>query len=303
MVQTIDLSAPGAGRKLVQVLEEDSCTFAVGHGVDPDLRRRMVAVTRAFFALDPAEKSTVRWDGTGEWKGWQPVYEGRPEMTGSRVPDLLERFEAQALAQFQLWPTTPAGFAETWTAYYAACAGVASRIVGLLVDELDLPRELLPAWTSGQFANLVANHYLAQPEPPEPGQVRTGAHTDRGGFTLLWAEQVPGGLEVRRPGSTDWTAVLIPEDAYLLQVGDMLSRWVNGRIKANVHRVANPPRDVAATASRLALVYFHYPSLDTTIVPAPSCVTGRTLPPLAAREHFFHRQEHFKTSPDYAGVG
>ena len=195
------------------------------------------------------------------------------------------------------------GFREAWLAYYFSCATLASRLVEVVAAELGLPEEDVPAWTEGQFANLVANHYPPQLEPPLPGQTRVGAHTDRGGITLLAADEAPGGLEVRLAGQR-WVPVVIPADAYVLQVGDLFARWTNRRLPANVHRVVNPPREVAATASRLALVYFHYPALDARVVPAPSCVTADrpALPPLVCGEHLLARQEAFKVRVDEAYV-
>ena len=294
-VPTVDLTASHAGEVLVEALERSSSALVVGHDVDPSLRAEMVATSRAFFARPEAEKAAVRWPGTGPWHGWQPVYAGAAELTGDRVPDLLERFEVQDLGSYDLWPTAPAGFAEVWTAYYDACASLASRLITTMAEVLDLPRDLLPAWTDGQFANLVANHYLPQPDPPEPGQTRVGAHTDRGGVTLLAADEAPGGLEVRL-GERRWTPVVIPPEAYVVQVGDLFSRWTNRRVPANVHRVVNPPREVAATASRLAIVYFHYPALDAVVEPAPSCVgaDGPRVEPIVAGEHLFRRQDAFK---------
>ena len=89
---------------------------------------------------------------------------------------------------------------------------------------------------------------------------------------------------------------MIPADAYVVQVGDLFSRWTNRRIPANLHRVVNPPRDVAAQASRLALVYFHYPALDAVVSPAPSCVDDErpAIEPIGAGEHLLRRQEAFK---------
>jgi isopenicillin N synthase-like dioxygenase len=282
---------------LVEALTADSAVLIEGHGIDPVLRERMVDLTRSFFDLDPKEKERVRWDGRGWWSGWQPVYSGAAELTGSRLPDLLERFEVQELDHFRRWPARPVGMRAVWSAYYEACRALSDQIVTLLADEVDLPREELDAWTRRQFANLCANHYPGQVQAPQPGQVRTGAHTDRGGLTLLWADQAPGGLEIRPPGSRDWVPVWIPADAILLQVGDLLARWVNGRIRANVHRVVNPPAELAASASRLALVYFHYPAMDTLVRPAPSCVGAArpALPPLQTEEHFFLRQESYKS--------
>ncbi|MCU1488041.1 MAG: 2OG-Fe(II) oxygenase [Actinomycetia bacterium] len=302
-VPVVDLAAPSAGADLVRSLELASSALIVGHGVDLSLRQDVIARSREFFALPREVKQQVRWPGTGPWHGWQPVYEGAADIIGTRVPDLVERFEVHEVDEFSLWPDEVAGFREAWLAYYFSCATLASRLVRVVAAELDLPEEELPAWTDGQFANLVANHYLPQPEPPLPGQTRVGAHTDRGGVTLLAADEAPGGLEVRLAGQR-WVPVVIPPDAYVLQVGDLFARWTNRRLPANVHRVVNPPREVAATASRLALVYFHYPALDARVVPAPSCVTADrpALAPLVCGEHLLARQEAFKVRVDEAYV-
>ena len=291
----VDLSSPSAGADLVAALEYASSAVLVNHGIDLVLRAEVIALSRQFFALDREEKAKVRWPGTGAWFGWQPVYEGAADLTGSRVPDLVERFEAHEIETFSLWPASPAGFADAWKRYYLACSELASHLMTLAVAELDLPADQLPNWTDRQFANLVANHYPPQPVPPLAGQTRVAAHADRGGITLLAADEAPGGLEVRL-GERVWTSVVIPNDAYVVQVGDLFSRWTNRRIPANLHRVVNPPRDVAATASRLALVYFHYPALDTVIEPAPSCVTADrpAMATLVAGEHLLRRQEAFK---------
>jgi len=259
----------------------------------------MSAISAAFFDLSEDEKSLVRWPGTGPWHGWQPVYAGAQELTGDRVPDLVERFEVQEIDDFGLWPERPAGLRTTWIAYYRACAGLASRLMMGIAAALDLPESELGPWTTGQFANLVVNNYPAQPEPPLPGQVRVGPHGDRGGFTLLAADAAPGGLQVRLPGSSRWIGVQIPPEAYLVQAGDLLSRWTNRIIRPNAHQVINPPREVAATARRQAVVFFHYPALDHVVVPAPSCVAASGSPPMTplhAGDHLLRRQAAFAVS-------
>jgi isopenicillin N synthase-like dioxygenase len=298
-VPLVDLDATGAATDLTDALASASCAFVVNHGVDLGLRLRLHAVSREFFGLPRHEKAKVRWPGTGYWHGWQPVYEGAEDITGTRVPDLVERFEVQEIDTYTFWPEQPAGFVDTWTAYYRACATLSSRLMTLLADALSLPANELEPWTDRQFANLVVNNYPAQPEPPLEGQVRVGSHTDRGGFTLLWADQAPGGLEVRATGSSEWTSVAFPPDVFLVQAGDLLARWTNNVIRANVHRVVNPPREAAAAAQRTALVYFHYPALDATITPAPSCVGDHpSLPSVVSGEHLLRRQEQFKVRTD-----
>jgi isopenicillin N synthase-like dioxygenase len=208
-------------------------------------------------------------------------------------------------AAFALWPRRPARMAGVWTDFYAAMYDLASKIMCLLADAYDLPADEIPAWTDRQFSNLVVNYYPAQPTPPPVGQLRQHAHTDIGGLTLLWADDAPGGLEVLLPGEETgrlpgeeagdraWTPVRVPPGAFLIQAGDLLARWTNHRIRANVHRVVNPPAAIGSDAERFSVVFFHHPDLDAEVRPAPSCRRpGQREPrPVHAGTHVIRRQQ------------
>ena len=315
-VPVVDLQSSSPA-DFVAALRESSCLFITGHGVPADLMAEMVATSTEFFDQPRERKLPTRWPGDGLWRGWQPVYEGDADLTGGRVPDLLERFEislsgprdetpaglAASASTFSLWPSQPASFTAVWTRYYAALGALASRLMTAVIDTLDLPGEVAAAWTSDHYANLVAINYIAQETPPEPGQLRIRQHTDRGGLTLLWADQAPGGLEVMLPHSREWIPVLIPPGAFLVQAGDLLARWTSHVIRPNIHRVVNPPAAVAATSRRISIPYFHYPRLDLLVEPAPSCLAPGRRParPVVAGEHAFARQEDYKGADD-AGV-
>ncbi|HEX3713495.1 MAG TPA: 2OG-Fe(II) oxygenase family protein [Trebonia sp.] len=307
-VPTVDL-ASSSPAEFVAALSESSCLFITGHGVPARLTAAMAEVSTAFFDLPREHKLPTRWPGDGLWRGWQPVYEGAADLTGGRVPDLLERFEValsgprdgslEALAStFSLWPSEPPGFAGIWTRYYAALGGLASRLMTAVIETLGLPAEAAAAWTGEHYANLVAINYIAQETPPAPGQLRIRQHTDRGGLTLLWADQSPGGLEVMLPHSREWVPVLIPDGAFLVQAGDLLARWTSHVIRPNIHRVVNPPAELAATSRRISIPYFHYPRLDLLVEAAPSCLPAggarRPARPVIAGEHAFRRQEDYK---------
>jgi isopenicillin N synthase-like dioxygenase len=308
-VPTIDL-ATEPPTAFVDALRTSSCVFITGHGVPADLVAAMVAVSTEFFDLPREQKLPTRWAGDGLWRGWQPVYEGAPELTGGRAPDLLERFEvalsgprdetpaglAASAATFPLWPSEPASFTAVWTRYYAALGNLANRLMTSVIDALALPAEVAAAWTDEHYANLVTINYIAQETAPEPGQLRIRQHTDRGGLTLLWADQSPGGLEVMLPHSREWVPVQIPADAFLVQAGDLLARWTSHVIRPNIHRVVNPPADVAAASRRISVPYFHYPRLDLLVEAAPSCLGAgrRAARPVIAGEHAFSRQEDYK---------
>jgi isopenicillin N synthase-like dioxygenase len=310
-IPTVDLAAPGADAALADALITSQCAFVINHGVPAELRSRMASISAAFFDLPDDAKSAVRWPGTGRWAGWQPVYAGVTELTGERVPDLIERFEMFEPDTFARWPGTAGGFdadgfRTTWVDYHRACADLSTRLMVMLADQLDLPADEMGPWTDGQYANLVVNNYPAQTTPPVEGQARTMAHTDRGGITLLSADDAPGGLEVRLHGSGHWTPVIIPTEAYLVQAGDLLARWTNRVIRANIHRVVNPPAEVAATARRQAVVYFHYPNLDAVVTPAPACVAAsgeQALAPLHAGDHLMFRQASFAKTGEAVGYG
>jgi isopenicillin N synthase-like dioxygenase len=292
-IPVLDLSAT-AGSELVADLQSSSCVFLTGLGTfGPDLAA-MMASSRAFFDLPEREKLAVRWSGTGPWQGWQPVYESGPTASP------LERFEvalpdpdgfagnAEWAGTFRQWPAYPQDMTVTWARYYRTMRELANHLVILIAEALSLPETDLPAWTANQHSNLCVNHYLAQVEPPKSGAIRSGAHTDIGGLTLLWAENNPG-LEAQLGPDGTWVPVVFPPDALLLQAGDLLHWWSGGVIPANNHRVVNPSRDPEVEQSdRYSVVFFHHPDLDASIA-ADQATT------LSARDHVMARQRNSYT--------
>jgi isopenicillin N synthase-like dioxygenase len=276
--------------------------FLTNHGVSPDLRRRMIDISVEFFELPLEERELVAWDGQGVWNGWMPnggVYHRRGS---GEPPNLVEWYMAHELETFTNWPQRPAELHTVWSEYYSVMADLAAKIISAVASELDLPADDVPAWTDRHFANLCLNHYPAQVEPPAPGQVRLSPHTDEDTISILTAQDAPGGLQVRMPGRGQWTSVTFPPEAFFVQAGDLLDRWTNRRIRASIHRVANPPPQVASTAQRNTVIFFHFPALDTVVAPAESCVqkTGGTphFEPVTAWEHVMKRQDSYSLPDD-----
>jgi isopenicillin N synthase-like dioxygenase len=293
-VPTIDLSSATAD-ELSEALIQWSCALVAGHGIPDELQQEMSEISTEFFDLPEEEKNRVRWSGKGMWEAWVPVYRGDPDIVAEgSTPDLVEWFQFQRFEDFDQWPERPARMREVWKAYYDACSGLATKIISMLAESLELPADDVSAWTDEAFRNLAVNNYPPQPEPPLPGQVRLSPHTDENGLTLLTSRKDTGGLQVRKPGATDWTPVTIPQGTYFVQPGDLLARWTNRLVYANHHRVVNPPREVAAATRRQTMIFFHYPSWDALITPAPSCVerSGEPqLPPLNVGEHIMRNQD------------
>jgi len=127
--------------------------------------------------------------------------------------------------------------------------------------------------------------YPAVSEPPLPGQLRAGVHTDYGIMTFVRGDDTPGGLQVKhRKG--DWIDVHIPPDAFVCNIGDLMMRWSNDRWVSTLHRVAVPPPD-AAPSDRISLVFFQSPNPDAVIGCFDSCVgAGAKYPPIKVSDHY-----------------
>jgi isopenicillin N synthase-like dioxygenase len=279
-VPLIDLQLPS--RRLSRLIDEAGRgpgTFALtGHGVPLKLLRETQAASREFFALPDVQKRRVAAPPTGILRGWFPV--GAEALSYSRGvagrPDLNESFMIGPLrggAAPNRWPAAPRGFRGTWTRYYRAMEGVSARLLEVFATALDLPEDFFAAPFAGHEARLRARFYPAQPSAPRAAQTRLGAHTDYIAMTLLLTEDKPGGLQVRN--GRNWADVRPEPGRLIVNVGDLLERWTNGRWRAVLHRVANPPR-AYARESRLSLAYFHSPNDKAVVAPVDTClVPGR----------------------------
>lgn len=106
---------------------------------------------------------------------------------------------------------------------------------------------------------------------PEPGQIRAGSHSDYGSLTILKPGEARGGLEVRtRDG--EWAAVPVIEDAFVVNIGDVMERWTNDRWVSTLHRVVVPPDEVAATEERYSMAWFQNPAADALVEVVPTTV-------------------------------
>ena len=76
-------------------------------------------------------------------------------------------------------------------------------------------------------------------DPNVPDQLGTGAQIDFGGVTVLLQEPERDGLEVWHDEREEWLPIPAVEDVYVVDVGDLLSRWSGREYKSARHRVLN----------------------------------------------------------------
>lgn len=131
-------------------------------------------------------------------------------------------------------------------------------------------------------------HYPPITQEPKSA-VRAGQHEDINLITLLIGASAEG-LEVLNKKS-EWVAVTALPDHIVVNVGDMLQRHTNGKLKSTTHRVVNPPREKWGT-SRFSIPFFLHPRSEMRLDCLPSCVPAGQQPqwePITAGEFLDER--------------
>jgi isopenicillin N synthase-like dioxygenase len=295
----------GVARAVAQACAEIGFFCVAGHGIDAALTDRAFAVSRDFF--DQPVDTKMRYKPVGEVapRGYAAMEtKGLGATLGLDVPkDLREQYMLGTLAPIvpalrnveaaagcyapNIWPETPADYRPVFTELYRSFEALAATLMRVFALGLELPEDYFADKIDHHFSVLGSNHYPPLSHPPQPGQLRTGEHTDFGSLTILLPTAGPGGLQVRMANGT-WIDVQPIPGALIINLGDMMARWTNDRWRSTLHRVANPPEAAAAMSRRQSIAFFCHPNYDAEIKCFESC-TGPDwpvrYPPILAGEH------------------
>ena len=263
--------------------------FAItGHGVPPETIEMLRRVSHDFFSRPVEEKLRAEHPVAGTPRGYRALAgEALGRAGGSQAePDLKEFYhlgpdswpddeyyvgrEGQRYFIPNLWPHTPAGFREAALNYYRAMEVLEGHLLHASGMALGIEEAFFDDKVNRHVSAMRINHYPAQATPPRTGHIRAGAHTDYGMMTILMGENEPGSLQVRtRDGR--WIAVETRPEFFVINIGDLMMRWTNDDWLSNMHRVVNPPPDIANKVSRISVAFFHQPNYDAVIKCIPTC--------------------------------
>jgi isopenicillin N synthase-like dioxygenase len=268
----------------------------VGHGVPTDLLDAVYSAAHRFAALDVATKERFR--SPHPYRGVHL----RPDSTGTVR---LERFLAARyddpaaaiadgidthLADYyypNAWPTTPADFRPACQTLFAHTQQLGGALMRLFTIALGLGNDGFDDLVEPNASSFAINHYsAAETAPPSDGEpvLLFHEHADGNTLTILHQRGDFEGLQVSRldaPG--EWIPVRVREDAFVINLGKLMSRWTNDHWPATRHRVVASP---IAGHRRTTLTTFHMPALTTTIAPLAKFVgpEGPRYEPLTAYE-------------------
>jgi len=314
-VPTIDIAAfasgdAGARRSVVdavkQACERVGFFVITGNQVPDAILRSAFAGSRAFFARSLEEKMRIKRPGPGISRGYNSVAGQSLGLTMGKnaPPDLMESLGFGPLetdddpywteaygpvhAHPNLWPDGMPEFRAAISAYWRAMDALAMHLSRIFALALDLHEEFFIRRSQRHVSNMRINYYPVQERPPEQEQLRAGAHSDYGAFTILKGENAPGGLQVLRRGG-DWADVPIIEDGFVINIGDLLMRWTNDKWVSTIHRVVNPPEEVRRSVDRMSIAFFFIPDHDVEVRCIESCIGPQSPPryaPTTAGAHW-----------------
>lgn len=273
-IPTVDLSAGAAARALDDACREHGFFYLTGHGVAKTVVKGGFAAARKFFA-EPLDKKLafhIRHSHPHQ-RGYVPLFEERLDQDAP--PDFKESFDlgvdlapdhpdvlaAKMFAAPNIWPVTP-GFRDAVEVYHGEMMRLGADLVRLTAEALGLPAGYFNNAMAAPVGNLRLLRYPAQMGTAVDDGC--GAHTDYGFLTVLAQDSV-GGLEVEgEPGR--WLAVRPRPGTFVVNLGDLLTRWTGGRYRACRHRVQN-----TAGRARYSMPFFLDPNVDALVDVVPTC--------------------------------
>jgi len=286
-IPTIDIAdylagKPGAREKVAAELRHVTETigffYLAGHGVPQRRMDRMFEEARRFFDLPLETKKEIKKIRNGGYAA-PSSYTGNGRLIDGIKPNLYESLSinrelapddpdvvaGKPLRTLNQWPRDLPGFREEMLLYHGTITALGVRMLDLWNAALDLPRGHLEQFFQKPRVTMAITHY--PPQPPEMvGQRQYGLspHTDNAFMTILAHGNVPG-LAVRMP-SGHWRAVEIKPGTFIVNTGDIMVRWTNGRFLSTKHRVIN-----LSGAERYVFPVFISPDLEAPIECLPSC--------------------------------
>ena len=285
----------GFAQQLGRSFERFGFAMVSDHGVDQAVVDRAWAKTKEFFALPEDAKRRYFIEGGGGARGYTPY---KTEIAkGAEHVDLKEfwhvgrelpeghRFSAEMAPN--VWPDRPEGFRDTFLDLFTALDRAGDRLLSAIARYLGLAPNWFDHAVKDGNSVLRLLHY--PPVPLDAPEVRAGAHEDINLITLLLGAEEAGLQLLEKNGS--WLPIKPPENAMVVNVGDMLQRLTNHVLPSTTHRVVNPPVERRGHA-RYSMPFFLHPAPDFLIKALPQCVTAENPerePPITAHEYLAER--------------
>ena len=248
-----------------------------GHFLDDQLVANLYQEVRNFFDLPLVIKEKYEIPGIGGQRGY--VSFGKEHAKGRSAGDLKEFWhfgqyvdaDSKYAKEYpeNVTVTELPSFNSTGKEAYGMLEKTGIYVLRALALYIGLDEFYFDHYIQQGNSILRPIHYPPITDEPKDGAVRAAAHGDINLITLLMGAQGKG-LQVQNHDG-EWIDAMAQPDELMINVGDMLSRHTNNKLKSTIHQVVNPPREFWGT-SRFSIPFFMHPVSDMPLDCLTQCI-------------------------------
>ena len=296
-----DRDPDGFAEELGQSFVDYGFAIVRDHGISQELIERAEAKAKEFFALPEEVKRRYLIPGGGGARGYTAF--GVETAKGGTASDLKEFWhvgrELAAGHKFRevmadnIWPAEIAGFKDIFLELYDAFDEAGVKILRAIARFLKVDEDYFTDTVRDGNSVMRLLHYPPV-DKPSGNHIRAGAHEDINTITLLLGAE-EAGLELKTKDGR-WLPVSPRHGELVVNIGDMLQRLTNGRLRSTSHRVVNPAPDRASKA-RYSMPFFLHFRPDFIIEALPGTVPegeAPKWPPISSHEYLQERLREIK---------
>lgn len=249
------------------------------HYLIDELSARLYEVIKKFFALPDAVKQKYEIAGLAGQRGY--IGRGKEHAKGRNTGDLKEFYHVgQEVVDNDpikreypdnVWPAELPEFKEIALEVYRRLEKTGVAMLRAIALYLGLPENYFDNKVKNGNSILRPIHYypILNPDEVPADAVRAAEHGDINLITLLMGASADGLQVLRRDGK--WIPITALPEQLVVNVGDMLERHTNKKLKSTIHRVVNPPRHLM-NLPRYSIPFFMHPRSDMSLAALPDCV-------------------------------
>jgi isopenicillin N synthase-like dioxygenase len=271
--------------KLGQAYNNIGFVAIKSHGLSKELQDNLYSIIKKFFSLPDEIKSKYEKPEIGYQRGY--TGKGKEHAKGRNTGDLKEFYHVgQDLAAIpdndpikseypeNIWPDELPQFEEIALEAYRTLEQAGKNMLKAIALYLGLEESYFEEKVAHGNSILRQIHYFPIENPDEvpADAVRAAEHGDINLITLLMGASADGLQVLRKDGK--WIPITALPDQLVVNVGDMLERLTNKKLKSTIHRVVNPPKEMMHT-SRYSIPFFMHPRSDMDLTCLKSCVDAQ----------------------------
>jgi len=262
--------------QLGKAYEEVGFVAVKNHGIPDELIADLYKYVQQFFSMPIDAKKNYEVPGLAGQRGYTSF--GKEHAKGSEAPDLKEFYQYGQIVEDndpvkKEYPDNVtvndiAAFNPTFLKAYRAFEKSGKALLQAIALYLGLTEDYFDVHIHNGNSILRAIHYPPITQEPKSA-IRAEQHEDINLITLLVGASADG-LQILTK-QNEWVGVTSLPEQIVVNVGDMLQRLTNNKLKSTTHRVVNPSRDKWHT-SRFSIPFFLHPKSEMSLACLESCI-------------------------------